>query len=132
MKKLITVAAVTAGLLFQAAAFAGANSNNTVSVGSISGSGGFRDARSNSGSTESISCYLGTYVSVIGNTSSINYISCSATSASGANYYCYAYSPPETWVQMVAALNESSWLYFYGDSSHRCQGISSSQGSANL
>ncbi len=132
MKKLTTVAALTVGLLAQSVVFAGSNANNTVSVGSISGSGGFRDARSNSGSTESISCYLGTYVTTIGNTTTSNYISCSAVAASGASYYCYAYSPPETWVQMVAALNESSWLYFYGDSSHRCQGISSSQGSANL
>ena len=132
MNKFFTVAALTAGLLVQSTVFAGANNNYSVSVSSISGSGSFRDARSNSGSTESVSCYLGTYVSTIGNTVTNNYISCSAVAANGTSYYCYASNPPTTWVNLVAALNESSWLYFYGDTAHHCQGISSSQGSANL
>jgi len=132
MNKLFTVAALTAGLLIQSTVFAGANSNNTVSVGTANASGAFHDARNNSGSTERISCYLGAYVSTIGNTVTNNYISCSATAANGASYYCYVYSPPETWVQLVAALNESSWIYFYGDSAHHCQGLNSSQDSSNL
>jgi hypothetical protein len=132
MNKLFTVAALTAGLLIQSTVFAGTNTANNVSVGTNYGTGALRDARNNSGSTERLSCYLGAYVTTIGNTVTSNYISCSATAANGASYYCYVYSPPETWVQLVAALNETSWIYFYGDSSHRCQGINSSQDSANL
>jgi len=132
MNKFFSVAALTAGLLIQSTVFAGANANNTVSVSTNIGYGAFRDARNNSGSIERISCYLGAYVTTVGNTVSNNYIQCSATAANGASYYCYAYSPPETWVQLVAALNETSWIYFYGDSAHHCQGINSSQDSSNL
>ena len=132
MKSLRILAAATAGLLIQSTVFAGANNVNSTTIGTNLAYGALKDARNNSGSTERISCYLGAYVTTIGNTTTNNYISCFATAANGTSYYCYAYNPSPAWITLVAALNESSWLYFYGDADHHCQGINSSQESANL
>jgi hypothetical protein len=132
MNKLLTVAALTAGMLIQSTVFAGANTNTTTYVGTNLAYGAFRDARSNYGTTESINCYLGAYVSTAGSSVTNNYIQCQATSPSGASYYCYAYNPSPAWLALVSSLNESSWIYFYGDSAHHCLGINSSQGSNYL
>jgi hypothetical protein len=132
MNKLRIVAALTAGLLIQSTVFAGANTNTTTYVGTNVGYGALRDARSNSGSTESINCYLGAYVTAAGSAVTSNYIQCSATAPNGAFYYCYAYNPSPAWLALVASLNESSWIYFYGDDAHHCMGINSSQGSNYL
>jgi hypothetical protein len=123
MKKLPIIAALAAGLLLQSGAFAGVNSAQTTVAGSSYGYGAFHDARFNSGSTEAVSCYIGAYVTTYTSTVTSNYISCSATNTAGQNYYCYVYNPPATWVTMVSGMNESSWIYFYGDSAHHCLGI---------
>ncbi|MET0497013.1 MAG: hypothetical protein ABW106_01945 [Steroidobacteraceae bacterium] len=132
MNKLSIVAALTAGLLLQSSVFAGANTNTSTTVGSNFGYGALKDARNNSGSTENVSCYLGAYVSTYTSSTTSNYIQCSATAANGASYYCYTYNPSPAWLALVSSLNESSWIYFYGDASHHCMGINSQQGSSYL
>lgn len=132
MNKLRIAAALTAGLLLQSTVFAGTNSQSNTTIGTNLAYGALKDARNNAGSTETISCYLGAYVSAAGVTATSNYIQCTAIAANGASYYCYAYNPSPAWLSLVAALNESSWIYFYGDSAHHCIGINSSQGSNYL
>jgi hypothetical protein len=132
MNKFKIVAALATGLVLQSAAFAGANTTTQTTVGSIYGYGAFHDARNNSGSTERLSCYLGAYVSTYTSSTTSNYVQCSATAANGASYYCYTYNPSSAWISLVTSMNESSWVYFYGDSSHHCLGINLEQGSNYL
>lgn len=132
MKKTAFFTTLAAALAVSTGAFAGQNANNTAVVSSSSGYGGVHDARVSSDTKQAVSCYLGTYVSVYNASSTINYISCSATNSTGVTAYCYVNNPPATWVTQVAGINESSWLYFYNDSSHHCLGISTTQGSSNL
>jgi hypothetical protein len=113
-------------------AFAGQNANNTVTATSGYGYGGVHDARASADANQAVSGNLGTYVSVYNASATTNSVSCSATDASGVTAYCYVNNPPETWVTQVAGINESSWVYFYNDTSHHCLGISTSQGSSNL
>jgi hypothetical protein len=132
MNKLRIATTLTAGLLVQSAVFAGANTASNTYVGTNYAYGALKDARNNSGSTERLSCYLGAYVSAYTSTTTSNYIQCSATAANGTSYYCYAYNPSSAWISLVTSLNESSWIYFYGDSAHHCLGINSEQGSNYL
>lgn len=136
MKKLALAVSLAAGLALQPVAHAGLNSNSSVYVftssSGNSAQGSFHDARFNSGSTENIGCYR--YVSVSTSTGAVttNLISCSATNASGASYYCYMYNPPAAWTEMVVGMNEASNVYFYGDAAHRCLTISISNNSMLL
>jgi hypothetical protein len=132
MNKAVLFSTLAAALAVSAGAFAGQNVNNTAVASSGYGYGGVHDARVSADTKQAVSCYLGTYVSAYYDSSTINYISCSATNSSGVVAYCYVNNPPATWVTQVAGINESSWLYFYNDTSHHCLGISTSQGSANL
>jgi len=132
MNKIALVSTLTAALAISTGAFAGQNLNNTVYANAGYGYGGVHDARASADAKQAVSCYLGTYVSVYYASATTNYVSCSATDASGVTAYCYVNNPPETWVTQVAGINESSWVYFYNDTSHHCLGISTSQGSGNL
>ena len=132
MRKLKIAAAMAVGLLSQTPSFAGAYYGTTVVVGSIYGYGSLVAARDSGDSKQAIGCYIGAYVTNVTDTVANNYLSCSATDAAGNSYYCYDYTPPDTWIKMVAALNSTSWIYFYGDSSHHCQGLNTQQGSAYL
>lgn len=134
MVKFKFAAAAAVGLFIQAQAFAGAYYGSTVSVGSIYASGSVLAARDSADSTAYISCYIGAYVTNadITNTTTNNYLSCSASDSAGHTYGCYTYNPPATWVTMMASINEVSWIYFYGDSAGHCQGLNVSQGSQYL
>jgi hypothetical protein len=132
MKKLAIVAAVAGGLLIQSAAFAGLNANNITTVGSYYAYGALHDARTSSNSKEYIGCYVGAYVSSYTQSYTTNYITCSATDSKGNFYYCYSNNAPYTWVQLAAGLNESSYIYFYGDSAHHCMSIDPQNYSFNL
>jgi len=132
MNKTALFTTLAAALAVSTGAFAGQNANNTVYANSGYGYGGVHDARFSGDVNQAVSCYLGTYVSVYYASATTNYISCSATHSSGVNAYCYVNNPPATWVTQVAGINESSWVYFYNDSSHHCLGISTTQGSGNL
>jgi hypothetical protein len=132
MNKTALFTTLAAALAVSTGAFAGQNSNNVVVAASGYGYGGVHDARFSADGKQAVSCYLGTYVSVYYASSTINYVSCSAIDASGVTAYCYVNNPPATWVTQVAGINESSWVYFYNDTSHHCLGISTSQASNNL
>ena len=116
MNKLMTTLAVSAGLLIQAQAFAGATSYFPVQVGSNYAEGSMRSARVSPDSVEYIGCTLSPYPNA-------NYVYCQATNASGQNYYCIHASAPDVWASTLASMNTQSLLYFYGDSSHHCTGI---------
>lgn len=122
MKKLALAVSLAAGLALQPVAHAGVNSNSSVSVSTTGyyAYGGLHDARFNSGSTEYINCTLRGTVSTYTSTTTSNFIQCIGRNTAGAMYYCYAYNPPTTWVDIVSSLNESSSLYFRGDASHHC------------
>lgn len=136
MNKLALAFSLAAGLALQPVAQAGTNSNSSVYVytssSGNSAQGSFRDARSNAGTTENIGCYRYVSVSVSSGAVTTNYISCSATNASGVSYYCYIYNPPAAWSEMVVGMNEASNVYFYGDAAHRCLTISVSNSSMYL
>ena len=121
MNKLTLLSLLSAALLLQSQAFAGAQQPAAVSVGSTYADGALQRARFNSGTTEAIGCLAAP------STGSQNYISCSATDASGQSYYCYSNTAPQSWVDSIAGLNAASFLYFYGDTTHHCLGIYSYQ-----
>jgi hypothetical protein len=123
MKSFAIIAAVTGGLLLQSAAFAGYDFHSTTTVGSTYAYGALRDARNSSNTTEYIGCYVYNDLS-----SHTDFLSCSATDAQGHSYYCYANNEP----QLEAGLNEASYVYFYGDTSHHCQAIETVNYSYNL
>jgi len=134
LKITAAVAAAAAGLLFQSPSFAGSYSGQSVYVGSGFAYGAVLATRDSGDSNAAIGCYIGAYVTNadVTNTSTITYLSCSATNATGASYYCYVNNPPATWVTMMSSINEISWIYFYGDSAGHCQGLNVSQGSSYL
>jgi hypothetical protein len=134
MLKIKIAAAAAVGLLLQAQAFAGSYYGQNVVVSGNVGYGSVLAARDSSDSTQSISCYVGAYVTNadITNTTANVYLSCGATDSTGKSYSCYTYNPPDTWVKMMTSMNEISWIYFYGDSAGHCQGLNVDQGSQYL
>jgi hypothetical protein len=126
MNRLKLIVGLSASLLLQAQAFAGSSANNTVTAGSTYGYGALRAARLSADSTQEIACV------VEGPNTGSQYIECDATDAAGHYGWCYASAPPQAWINMLSALNESSWLEFVGDSDHHCTYIVVSADSANL
>jgi hypothetical protein len=123
MKSFAIIAAATGGLLLQSAAFAGYDFQSVTTVGSTYAYGALKDARTSSNKNEYIGCYVVNDLS-----SNTNYIGCSAADAKGNTYYCYANNAP----QLEAGLNDASYLYFYGDSSHHCLSIETLNYSYNM
>lgn len=123
-----STATIWAALLSQGA-LAGASLAVPVQVGSNYAGGTFTGARYSGDTTQHIGCSLSTYVTHITDTSAHLYLACAGTDATGNTYYCYDYTPPDSWVKIVVALNLTSYVYFYGDSQHHCQGLTSSQNS---
>jgi hypothetical protein len=116
MKRLVCVAALSAGLLLQSQAFAGVSNNGPVNVGPTYGDGSLRTARYSADSVQYIGCTISPY-------QGSNYVYCQATNAAGQNYYCINSSAPDVWATTLASLNSASFLYFYGDTSHHCLGV---------
>jgi hypothetical protein len=123
MKTFAIIAAAAGALLLQSAAFAGYDFHATTYVGSTYAEGALRDARNSSNNVEYIGCYIYNNLAAGG-----DYFGCSASDAHGNTYYCYASNVS----QLEAALNDASWVYFYGDSSHHCQGVETTNFSYNL
>ena len=130
LRNTIAVTATACFALLSQGAFAGSYSASPVNVGSNYAGGSVTGARYSGDTRQQIGCSLGTYVTNVTDTSAHLYLSCSATDANGNSYYCYDSTPPDSWVKIVVALNSASWIYFYGDAQHHCQGLTSSQASS--
>ena len=116
MKKLMAVAVLSAGLLFESQAFAGLSSTFPVYVGTNYAEGALRSARSSANGVEYIGC-------TISPAQSSNYVYCQATDAAGHIFYCINSSAPDVWAATIASMNSASLLYFFGDVNHHCTGI---------
>jgi len=114
MNSLSNLAALTAGLLIQSTVFAGTNNANVTTIGTNLAYGALKDARNNAG-TENISCYLGAWCDHYRQHHHEQlYFVVAPRQPAAASYYCYVYSPSPAWIALVAGLNETSYLYFYG------------------
>lgn len=133
MNKFAMAISLAAGLALQATAQAGTNAATSVYVGSGWAYGALTDARFSSNTTEYIGCvHSSTKSAASGTALSINFISCSATTAAGKVYSCYTYTPPQAWVDAVNGLNNASYLYFWANSSGSCMSIFTTHGSSYL
>lgn len=133
MNKLAMAISLAAGLALQSTANAGLNTAGNVVVSSGVAYGAVTDTRYSGNTREYIGCaHSATKAAASNSTLNLNYISCSATDATGRSYYCSSYNPPQQWIDSVSGVNTNTWVYFWADANGNCLGLYMVRGSAYL
>jgi hypothetical protein len=131
MKKLATVVSLAAALVVSTA-HAGTTFDDRVTVVARGASGSFVDAAYAASPSEYINCSLNAGRGSPNSTSSYMWIACAAKDGAGKVYSCSLNNPSQALVDIVAGLNETSWIYFWGDANNTCLGLLTHRGSLYL
>lgn len=132
--KRFAIAMSLAATLLASSAHAGKDVIDTVVVVPGGASGSITDARIYGGAKEFIDCRLMNATSggdpLVPNFNAVG-ISCGARDSAGNEYGCNAIGS-QAMRDIVAGLNSTSWVYFWGDGSGNCLGIMTHHGSYYL
>lgn len=131
--KQFVVALTLATALVASSAHAGKDVVDTVVVVANGASGSIYDARTFGAAKEYITCQIRNASTLDPLVQNFNYasIGCNARDAAGNVYGCNA-KGSQAMRDIVAGLNSTSWVYFWGDTSGNCLGIMTHHGSYYL